>query len=56
MSSVAFILNVIFAVYLINFISAFINGFTVNSSTRAKVIIDIMFGILLFIAVIIFND
>lgn len=56
MSTIALIFNIMFAVYLINFISAFINGLSESFGSRVRIILDIVVGIILFIGVIILND
>jgi hypothetical protein len=53
--ALSLIVDVMFAVYLLNFISAFHNSFMSRFSHRAKVWSDIGIGFALLIAVIVLN-
>ena len=55
MSDFSFIVNVMFAVYVINFLSSFFKSFTEKWNFSAKIWLDLIWGILLFIAVVIAN-
>jgi hypothetical protein len=55
MSNLAFILNVMFAIYLLNFISSFLKSFTEERSLGVVFGIDLIFGIILLAGVVLVN-
>ena len=56
MHTLTFIVNVIFAVYILNFISGFLNSFMSDWSRRARGWTDLLLGVALLIAVILLNS
>ena len=55
MSNLALILNVMFAIYLLNFISSFSKSFTDGKSLGVIFGIDLVFGIILLAGVVLVN-
>jgi len=55
MSNLAFILNVMFAIYLLNFISSFLKRFIEERSFGVAFGIDLVFGIILLVGVVLVN-
>lgn len=51
MSNTVLILDVIFAMYLLTFISSFINNFTASWNYGARVTLDIVIGVMLLVAI-----
>jgi hypothetical protein len=52
MTTYKLIIGVMFAVYVTNFISAFLANFMANWSPRARVFVDVLFGVILFVVLV----
>ena len=55
MSSVALIVNVMFAIYLFSFLSSCVAGFTEKRSAKVRFWTDLSAGVVLFVAVLVVN-
>jgi hypothetical protein len=53
--TVAFMVNVMFAVYILNFVSSFLHSFAARWGDRAVLASDLFLGVLLLIAVVLAN-